>query len=151
MHYNSLLSEFPEVKVKELELQYGFKGLYRNGVILIDKRMNTVKKGCVLGEELGHHFTTVGNILDQSSINNRKQEKMARKWAHKKILPISCFIDAYKYGCRNRFEIAEFLDVTEDFLQEALDFYIEKHGTYIKHQNLIILLDPLNILEAGDK
>lgn len=100
-----------------------------------------VWKKDVLAEELGHHFTTVGNIIDQTNLNNIKQEKTARQWAYSKVLPLSCFVEAYKYGCSNPFEVAEFLNVTESFLQEALERYIEKYGDNIYHQNLIILIE----------
>lgn len=110
-----------------------------------------VWKKDVLAEELGHHFTTVGNIIDQTNLNNIKQEKTARQWAYSKVLPLSCFVEAYKYGCSNPFEVAEFLNVTESFLQEALERYIEKYGDYIYHQNLIIQLNPLNIFEKKER
>ena len=32
------------------------------------------EKACVLAEELGHHYTTVGDIIDQKESENRKQE-----------------------------------------------------------------------------
>ncbi|WP_042352295.1 ImmA/IrrE family metallo-endopeptidase [Bacillus massiliigorillae] len=147
MHYENLLLEYDDIKVKEKNLQYGFKGLYKDGVIIIDKSLSFIEKGCILAEELGHHNKTVGNILDQSKISNVKQEKIARGWAHNKIMPLSCFVDAYRYGCRNRYEVAEYLNVTEEFLQEALDRYIEKYGDYVVEENLIILLNPLNIIE----
>ncbi|MFC3883789.1 ImmA/IrrE family metallo-endopeptidase [Bacillus songklensis] len=145
MHYEALLTKYSHIPVKEKNLQYGFKGLYRNGKIIIEKRLDTVEKGCILAEEIGHHFKTVGNILDQSNVNNVKQEKVARQWAHNELLPPECFIDAYHHGCTNRFEVAEFLNVTEDFLQEALDRYVEKYGDYIYFGNIMIHLNPLNI------
>ena len=43
------------------------KGLYSDGTIAISTDMKTdAEKACVLAEELGHHYTTYGNILDQS-------------------------------------------------------------------------------------
>ncbi|WP_340373252.1 ImmA/IrrE family metallo-endopeptidase [Peribacillus sp. FSL E2-0218] len=151
MHYHKLLTEYAEIPVKEIELQYGFRGLYRNGHIIIDKLQTNVQKRCVLAEELGHHFKTVGNIIDQTKLNNVRQEKIARRWAYNKLIPLPCFVEAYEYGCSNRFEISEFLNVTEEFLQEALERYIEKYGTYIYHKNLIIQFNPLNIFEKREK
>lgn len=55
------------------------KGLYCDGVIALNSKFkDSAEKACVLAEELGHHYTTVGNILDQSDTNNRKQELRAR-------------------------------------------------------------------------
>lgn len=151
MHYHNLLLEYADIPVKEIELQYGFKGLYRNGHIIIDKLQTNVQKGCVLAEELGHHFKTVGNIIDQTKLNNVRQEKIARRWAYNKLIPLSCFVKAYEYGCTNRYEVSEFLNVTEEFLQEALDRYIEKYGDFVYHENFFILLNPLNIFEKRER
>ncbi|MGG4266499.1 ImmA/IrrE family metallo-endopeptidase [Peribacillus simplex] len=145
LHYSSLLLEYPEVTVREKNLLYGFKGLYKNGNIIIKKNMSEIEKGCILAEELGHHFRTAGNIIDQTQTSNIKQEKLARQWAYNEILPLTCFIDAYHNGCTNRYEVADFLEVTEEFLQEALNRYIEKHGNYIFHEDIVIHLNPLNI------
>ena len=30
------------------------------------------EKACVLAEELGHHYTTIGDIIDQKESENRK-------------------------------------------------------------------------------
>ena len=54
------------------------KGLYGDGIIGINDNVKTsVEKTCVLSEELGHHHTSVGNIIDMTSAGNRKQERQA--------------------------------------------------------------------------
>ena len=58
------------------------RGLYCDGTVAIRQDMTTVEKSCVLAEELGHHRMTVGNILDQNDVANRKQEHLARLWAY---------------------------------------------------------------------
>jgi predicted GNAT superfamily acetyltransferase len=154
MHYENLLTAYSHISVKEMNLSFGFKGLYMNGKIRIDSKLTTIEKGCVLAEELGHHYMTVGNILDQSKVENRKQEKVARSWAYKELIPLSCFIDAHRFGCTNRYEVADYLGVTEAFLQETLDRYIEKHGNFIEHEDLVLHLNPLNIFskkKGGEK
>ena len=58
------------------------KGLYCDGTVAIrDNIDTTAEKACVLAEELGHHYTSVGNIIDMDSSSNRKQERQARLWA----------------------------------------------------------------------
>ena len=39
-------------------------GLCRGSFIAINKNLNTTQKKCVLAEELGHFYTTTGNIID---------------------------------------------------------------------------------------
>lgn len=148
MNYENLLleSENQNLIVKEKDLP-GYKGrIYKNRVA-IRRSLSTTEKACVLAEELGHHYTTVGNILDQSKAENRKQERRARLWAYKRAFDLVDLVSAYKHGCRNRYEIAEYLEVTEQFLQEALDTYKEKYGIYTKVDRYVVCFEPLGILE----
>lgn len=119
------------------------KGLYCDGVIAINKNISTTaEKACVLAEELGHHYTSCGDIIDLSIISNRKQERQARLWAYNKKIGLHGLIRAAEYGCRNAYEIAEFLDVTEDFLRDAVHCYQEKFGIYATVDNYIIYFVP---------
>lgn len=125
----------------------GLKGLYVDGNIAIEKNMTATEKACVLAEELGHHFTTYGDILDLSDARNRKQERRARLWAYRRAFDLVDLISAYKHGCRNRFEIAEYLEVTEQFFEDAINTYREKYGVYTKVDRYIVYFEPLGILE----
>ena len=100
------------------------KGLYMDHTIALSRQLKTqTEKHCILAEEMGHHYTSSGNILDQKKVANRKQEHKARVWAYKKLIELPQLVEAFKYGCRNRYEIAEFLDVTEDFLEDSLNYF----------------------------
>ena len=151
MNYETLLeeadSQFLVVKEKPLRAH---NGRIKGNRIAIKKDIPTTQKACVLAEELGHHYTTVGNILDQSKTENRKQERRARLWAYKRAFDLVDLVSAYKHGCRNRYEIAEYLEVTESFLQEALDTYKEKYGPYIKVDRYVVYFEPLGVLEIYD-
>lgn len=148
MNYETLLKEADSqcLVVKEKPLRAN-NGRIKGKRIAIKKNMSTTEKACVLAEELGHYYTSNGNILDLSKTENRKQERRARLWAYKKAFDLVDLITAYKYGCRNRYELAEYLDVTEEFLQEALGIYKEKYGIYRKVDNYIVYFEPLGILE----
>lgn len=149
MNYETLLKEADSqcLVVKEKPLK-AHKGRIKGKRIAIKQNMSTTEKACVLAEELGHYYTSSGNILDQSNPENRKQERRARMWAYRKAFDLVDLVSACKYGCRNRYEIAEHLGVTEEFLQEALDTYREKYGMYRKVDNYIVYFDPLGILEV---
>ncbi|MDU6297218.1 ImmA/IrrE family metallo-endopeptidase [Clostridium celatum] len=144
MKYEKLMIKYENnVKIKEKSLKYGFKGLYKNNKIIIDSNIETnSEKACILAEELGHHFTTYGNIIDQSDIKNIKQELRARAWAYERLVGIVNLINAYKAGVKGRYELAEFLGVTEEFLLEAIEYYRNKYGTCYKIDNYIIYFSP---------
>lgn len=142
--YEILLSEASEngLIVKEKPLKYN-NGRIKGSRVAIRQDLSTsVEKACVLAEELGHHYTSYGNILDQSDTSNRKQELRARAWAYNKQIGLLGLIRAYEYGCQNRFEIAEYLEVTEEVLEECLVFYRNKYGMCRSIDNYVVYFIP---------
>ncbi|MBC5627269.1 hypothetical protein H8S20_00020 [Clostridium sp. NSJ-6] len=144
MPYEKLLKKYDkDVRVKEKPLKYGFKGLYKNGKVIIDSNIETsCEKACILAEELGHHFTSYGDIIDQNDIRNIKQEIRARNWAYEKQVGIVAIINSYESGVRDRYELAEYLGVTDQFLIDAIEYYKSKYGTYYEINNYIIYFSP---------
>lgn len=119
------------------------KGLYCDGTAAISNDIDTnAERACILAEEMGHHYTSAGNIIDQTDEQNRKQEFRARMWAYNDRIQLNQFVDAYKYGCRNTYEIAEYLEVTEEFLNDALNAYKDKYGVYTIVNNYAIYFIP---------
>ena len=118
------------------------KGLYCDGVIAIREDMTIPEKTCALAEELGHHETSVGNILDMTSAANRKQERQARLWAYNKQICLIGLVRAFEHGCQNRFEIAEYLEVTEEFLEECIECYRNKYGICKQVDNYVVYFIP---------
>lgn len=142
--YEILLSEASEngLIVKEKPLKYNNGRIKGSRVAIRQDLATSVEKACVLAEELGHHYTTYGNILDQSDASNRKQELRARAWAYNRQIGLLGLIRAYEHGCRNRFEIAEYLEVTEEVLEECISYYRKKYGIYQSVDNYIIYIVP---------
>lgn len=119
------------------------KGLYCDGVIGINSNLDgTNEEACILAEELGHHYTTYGNILNQSNAGNRKQELRARAWAYDKMIGLSGIISCFEHGCQNKFEMAEYLEVTEEFLDETIERYRSKYGAYVCVDKYIVYFIP---------
>lgn len=142
--YEQLMADNPEITFLETDLSgvKNLKGLYHDGCVAIERTMTTTQKTCVTAEEVGHHTTTSGDILDQEDICNRKQERIARGWAAILIVSLEDLISAFEYKCRNRYEMAEYLDVTEEFLEDTMQYYREKHGTRVIVNNYIIFFEP---------
>lgn len=144
MDYEALLIEADsrQLRVKEKPLKQ-HDGLIIGNKIAIRNDISTkAEKACVLAEELGHYYTTTGDILDQSKVENRKQEFRARLHAYNKMIGLLGIIRAYEHGCRNFYEVAEYLEVTEEFLQEALSAYRSKYGICKELDNYIIFFVP---------
>ena len=118
------------------------KGLYCDGVVAIREDMTIPEKTCALAEELGHHKTSVGNILDMTSAVNRKQERQARLHGYNRLIGLTGIINAFLAGCQNKYEIAEYLDITNEYLEECISCYRDKYGVYTTIDNYIIYFIP---------
>lgn len=144
MTYEELQAQHDNLNIIEMDLSEvkDLKGLYFNENIAIEKSLTQKEKACVLAEELGHHYTSSGNILDQTKTENVKQEQRARMWAYNKQIGLHGIIDAYKRGCRNIHEMADYLDITEEFLRDALEAYRLKYGQCVDIDNYTVYFEP---------
>lgn len=143
MTYDELLIEADTlgIIVKELDLKTR-DGHCKGNRIAIHKHLSNYEKSCVLAEELGHYYYTVGDIRNQKDISNRKQEFLARRWGYNKKVGLLGLIEAFENGCVNRYEIAEFLNVTIEYLNEAIDYYASKYGVMHRIDDYIIYFSP---------
>lgn len=151
MTYENLLIEADNagIIVKELPLQASDGRCSGHRIAIRSSIQTSAQKADVLAEELGHYHTTVGRIIEQDSINHRKQEYAARLWAYDKRIGLSGIIAGYLNRCQNTYELAEFLDVSEEFLTAALMCYRKKYGCSAKQDGYIILFEPaLAVMET---
>jgi len=142
--YEQLLikADYIGLIVKEKPLPISDGRIKGNRIAIRENIETTAEKSCVLAEELGHYYTTTGNILDQSDTWNRKQEHRARLYGYNLRIGLMGLVEAYEHGCRNRYEIAEHLGITEEYLEECIHCYREKYGTYATIDNYIIYFIP---------
>ena len=141
--YEELLieSESQNLIVKEKNLP-GYNGRIYKNRIAISKNLNMSEKKSVLAEELGHHHTSVGNILNMEDLSNRKQERQARLWGYNKLIGLTGIVNAFESGCQSAYEASEFLEVTVEYLQECIDCYRDKYGICTEIDNYIIYFIP---------
>ena len=145
MGYESLLEYADEINVcvKEAPL-YMRDGSIKDRNIAIRKDIPTLKeKYCVLAEELGHYQMNVGDITNLNDYRNYKQELQGRHWGYNRTVGLLGIIRAFERGCKSIYEMADFLNVTEPYLIEALEWYKSKYGIYTKVDNYIIYFQPL--------
>ncbi len=146
MKYEELIEEYEEqVEVIEIPLNGSLKGLYYEGAIAIDSKLSKRDKTEILAEELGHFLLTAGNILDQTDLENRKQEIIAKNWAYEKLVPISSLIEAFEKRINTRTELCEFLEVSEMYLEDVLDYYQKKHGYWYRCGIYVMTFKPLQM------
>lgn len=143
MTYEELLMEADNNNIitKEKPL-HANKGRIKGNRIAIKKDLTETEKKCVLAEELGHHYTAVGDILDQSSAANRKQEMQGRILAYNRLVGLRGIVDAYLHHCQSLFETADYLGVTEEFLNDCIDYYKSKYGICTQIDNYVVMFEP---------
>lgn len=86
------------------------------------------RRADALAEEWAHGKLTVGDIRDQTNINNRKQERKARLYAYNMRLCLLDIVNAYKGHCTCIYEMSEYLDVAEETILDALEYYKQIYG-----------------------
>lgn len=144
MNYDDLLAiaDAEGIIVKEKSLRSGDGRIFNNRIAIRSSIARTSEKTCVLAEEIGHYMTTYGDITRPLSVSDQKQERRARMYGYDMIVGLSGIISAYESGAQNRFEMAEHLDVTEEYLDSLLAAYRDKYGTCVKYKEYLIFFEP---------
>lgn len=149
--YERLVDECDKqnITVVEKKFKSNAKGLWKNNKIGISSNIETIKeKYCTLSEEYGHYKKTYGNILNQKDIKNKKQEIIARRWGYNKICGLDKIYSALLNGARNRYEIAEMLNVTDEFFEKAIKYLKLKYGCSTYFKGILFIFEPnFGILE----
>lgn len=143
-----MLADKQDLIVKEARLVGSDGRICENKIAIRSDIDTTIEKSCVLAEEIGHYHTTTGDITRLTSDTQRKQEQKARLYGYNLKIGLLGIVDCYKKGCRNIHEMAEHLDVTENYLLEALECYRLKYGICAEIDNYTVYFEPtLGVLE----
>lgn len=143
--YNNLLEKTNEEGVSVVEIDLGTDtpcGKCVGDTIFINNRATTNEKKCVLAEELGHYHLTIGDITDLKSINNRKQELKARRYGYKLLIEPDDIVHAMKQGCSNKYELSDFLNISEEFFEELIEDFKKQYGMGVFVGNYYLQLEP---------
>ena len=150
MSYEKLLTQYPHIRIVEKDLPKGLSGLYYDDNIEINKLQSAYEKHCILAEELGHYETTVGDITDLDNLHNSKLEQVARRWGFEKIVSFDHLIECYELGLMTVEEICDHLEITSQYLQEALEVYNQRYGIAVQYKDFLLLFDPFNVEKLAE-
>lgn len=144
MTYDDLLiqADLDGLRVKEKPLQSGDGRIFNNKIAIRRDINTTIEKSCVLAEEIGHYRTGSGDITRLDTVSNQKQEYRARMMGYDIKIGLSGIICAFERGVQSKAEMADYLDVTEEYLTAALDAYRKKYGKYVSFENYTIFFEP---------
>lgn len=111
-------------------------GAYMNydkiNVIIYDtsKLETSFEEKQVLAEELGHYYMDATYKFNSTFNLISKQEYRAKKWAYFILVPYESLRKAIRNGFHTIYELADFFDVTIEYMQNAIEFYINKYGGF---------------------
>lgn len=112
-------------------------GLCVGRTIFINANKPAQIQAQALAEEFAHQETSIGNIINLNALENSKQECKARRISYESIIPLKSLIKAY-WQSTNEYELADNLDVTNEFLEDALNYYKSKFDGVIEFDNQLI-------------
>lgn len=144
MTYEELLEHADNegLVVKEKTLTGSDGRIYQNRIAIRSNLKTSVEKACALAEEIGHYKTTFGNITRIDGIVEQKQEYRARLYGYNLNVGLLDIAKCYEHGCKSIYEMAKYLDCTEEYLTEALNCYRSKYGEFTRIDNYIVYFMP---------
>ncbi|MCC0638479.1 MULTISPECIES: ImmA/IrrE family metallo-endopeptidase [unclassified Clostridioides] len=145
---------------EEIEIYYtdkiadDIKGLYINkqGLKIISLlnslKQNNAKLIEILAEELGHHFTSVGNYVSSKNIYKNKilmdkTEDKAIRWACEFLITEEEIIHIINSNITCVYEMAEMLEISVEFLLKRLEFLSRKKNMLDLGNNRFLILTNL--------
>ncbi|HAT4290988.1 TPA: ImmA/IrrE family metallo-endopeptidase [Clostridium perfringens] len=137
IEYENIALEEVYFKSSNIEVIY-FKVSEMNPIIGIHKNLltDTRKYISVLAEELGHHFTSSGNLTSEcitysDKLNRSKQEKRARIWASNFLISDNEIIGAILQNINTIYGLSLHFNVTEEIIKyKLLSIYLKDEIIY---------------------
>ncbi len=88
-----------------------------------EKLETTAEEAVTVAHEAGHIMTGSTHYVNSPYDLIRRHEYRANKWAIKKLVPKDELDLAVKRGLREIWELAEYFNVTEKFMELAVSYY----------------------------
>ena len=147
-NYEQLLIANDNIKIKETNvLPEELGGVNVDKIILLNSKNKHVNKIEILAEELAHYKITYGDIRDQTNMLNRKFELKARRLGCELAVSLDDIIETFHQGVHNLYGIAEFLEVSENYVLKVIEHYKMKYGLSTYHNGYVIKFEPLQVFE----
>lgn len=134
MELNKLydLTEKENIKVYDWHIE-DCNGIYLNYdkinaiALNYDEFGTYIDEKCVLAEELGHYYCDATYSLYSDTTTISKKEFRAKKWSYNILIPFEELKTAVLSGLENIYELAEYFEVTVEYMQNAINFYKNKY------------------------
>lgn len=134
-NFEMLMSQHDDITyIFDRNMPNKHKGLYIDNTVYLNQNQSAPELYSTVAEEIGHHLTSYGDIIDQSVTDSRRQEKKARYVASLMTVSLEGLIECSENGLKYDWECAEYLEVTIVAFKEAIELYQEKFGMTFNHE-----------------
>lgn len=136
MELNTLydIAERENIKMYDWHIENAY-GIYVNidkiNAIALDyDNIGTyIEEKQILAEELGHYYMDATYPLySKDTVLMSKQEYRAKKWSYNTLISFDKLKQAVKNGIEDLYSLANYFDVTVEYMQNAIIFYKNKYG-----------------------
>ena len=131
-----LMCSFPELTYTYEPLMPNHQdGLIIDDIVYLRPGQSYEQLTQTVSEEIGHYLTSVGDISDTDKLENRKQEQKARDVGATLIVSPQDLLDCYKAGMVTYWECADFLEVSMEVLERAVNVYSRSCNGKLKYKH----------------
>ena len=92
-------------------------------VLNADKHQTQCEIKTSLAHELGHHMKNAFYNITSTFETRGRQEERAKRWAVENVITYDKLNEAIKIGIREIWELADYFNVTEDFIRDAVGVF----------------------------
>lgn len=145
MNLNNLydLAEKEKIKIYDWHIEDAYGAFINidkiNAIALNYNKIGTyVEEKCILAEEIGHYYydaTYSPYCQDMQFIT--KQERKAKKFAYNVLVPFENLRKAILSGKTSILSLAEYFDVTAQFMSNCIALYLEKYGYIVTKEEML--------------
>lgn len=115
-----------EAPLKENK-SFSFEDEHKYCSVFLSQSLTRKERHECLAHELGHcEYAGFYTISTPNELRSRKEYR-ANKWAFLRLAPPGEVKMAIKAGCKEIWELAEWFDVTDEFMKRILDYYSNQH------------------------
>lgn len=88
------------------------------------------KREC-MAHEIGHHKRGALYCIEAPIFTRAQCEQKANNWAAHKLMPWRSLEKAVRLGYTEAWQLAEYFDVSEDFVRKAVEIYAQEGKTIV--------------------
>lgn len=145
MNLNNLydLAEKEKIKIYDWHIEDAYGAFINidkiNAIALNYNKIGTyVEEKCILAEEIGHYYydATYSPYCQNMQLIT-KQERKAKKFAYNVLVPFENLRKAILSGKTSILSLAEYFDVTAQFMSNCIALYLEKYGYIVTKEEML--------------